>query len=54
MTTRTHTYTCHTSRGSSVVDYIIVGDTIVPFTGTFKIGEPSPLPDDSSVTASFK
>ena len=47
-------FTCHTSRGSSVVDYIIVGNTILPFTGTFNIGEPSPLSDHSSVTASFK
>ena len=47
-------FTCHTSRGNSVVDYIITSDNILSLTETFCIGEPSPLSDHSSVTASFK
>ena len=47
-------FTCHTSRGNSVVDYFITSDNILSLTETLCIGEPSPLSDNRSVTASFK
>ena len=47
-------FTCHTARGNSVVDYVIAGERLVQFADSFHINDPSPLSDHNIVSASFK
>ena len=47
-------FTCHTARGNSVVDYVIAGERLVQFAGSFHINDPSPLSDHNIVSTSFK
>ena len=44
-----YTYTCHTSQGNSVVDYVILSYAI-----NFRISEESPISDHCNITVSFQ
>ena len=47
-------FTCNTSRGSSIVDYVIVDSTLLVQIDNFYICEQTPIPDHSGITALFK
>ena len=47
-------YTCHTSQGNSVVDYVIVGGDILSYATNFRISEESPISDHCNITVSLQ
>ena len=47
-------FTCNTSRGSSMVDYVIVDSTLLVQIDNFHICEQTPISDHSGITALFK
>ena len=47
MAERVGKFTCHTHRGQSVVDYILVSTDILPRICSFDIGDPNILSDHS-------
>ncbi len=46
-------YTCRTARGSSVVDYIIVGADILPYVSNFCVHTITPLSDHNSISVNL-